>query len=105
MPKYKNGNFVQINRDIFKEDYHHNTIYIYVVLSELEHRYTGERDDFFFRALSDLAQDCKMNKNTIIKYRQILIDDKWVYTWKMHYIDKATKKKSEKHVTAYRILR
>lgn len=105
MPKYKNGNFVQINRDIFNENYHHKTVYIYVILSELEHRYTGEKEDFFFRALGDLAKDCKMNRTTIVKYRQILIDDDWIHTWKMHYIDKKTGKKSEKHVTAYRVLR
>ncbi len=105
MSKYKSGNFVQINRDIFKTDYHHNTIYIYIDLSELEHRFTGLREDFFFRSLEDLSKDCKMNKNTIIKHRKPLIDHGWVKMWKMHWLDRETGKKSEKHVTAYRILR
>ena len=105
MSKYKDGNFVQINRDIFKQDYHHKTVYIYIVLSELEHRFTGENEDFFFRALSDLAKDCKMNRTTIVKYRQKLIDDGWIHTWRMHYEDKKTGKRSEKHVTAYEVLR
>jgi len=105
MPKYKDGNFVQINRNIFKEDYHHNTVYIYVILSELEHRYTGKTEDFFFRSLTDLSKDCRMNRTTVVKYRQFLIDDKWVHTWQMHWLDKNTGKKSEKKVTAYRVLR
>jgi len=105
MPKYKSGNFVQINRDIFKTDFHHNSILIYVVLSELEHRFTGEKEDFFFRSLTDLSKDCRMNRTTITKYRKILIDDKWIKTWQMHWIDNETKKKSEKKITAYRVLR
>lgn len=104
MSKYKSGNFVQINRDIFKTDYHHNTILIYVVLSELEHRFSGKKVDFFFRSLTDLAKDCRMNRTTVTKYRKPLIDDKWLYTWQMHWIMESGKK-SEKKVTAYRVLR
>lgn len=105
MSKYKDGNFVQINRDIFKTDFHHSTILIYVVLSELEHRFTGKKEDFFFRSLSDLAKDCRMNRTTIVKYRKPLIDNNWIETWKMHWIDRETGKKTEKHTTAYRILK
>lgn len=105
MPKYKDGNFVQINRDIFKAEYHHNSILIYVVLSELEHRFTGKKENFFFRSLTDLAKDCRMNRTTVIKYRKPLIDDKWLQTWQMHWINPETQKKSEKKITAYRVLR
>ena len=105
MPKYKDGNFVQVNRDIFKQDYHHNTVYIYVILSELEHRFTGKKEDFFFRSLTDLSKDCKMNRTTVTKYRKPLFEDGWVETWQMHWVDNETGKKSEKKVTAYRVLR
>ena len=107
MPKYQESPFVQLNRFIFHEDcsLSFRAKWLYTVLSELEHRYTGDKCDFFFRTQEDLSKDTGMTVKINIKYRQELIDKDWITTWPMHWIDKETKKKSEKHVTAYRLLR
>ena len=107
MSKYNGVNpFIQLSRSIFHEDCNlsYKAKWLYTVLSELEHRYTGDKCDFFFRSQSDLKNDTGMTVKINIKYRKELIEKGYIKTWPMHWIDKETKKKSEKHVTAYRIL-
>jgi hypothetical protein len=105
--KYKGGNFVQVRREVFNGKYDKlskNARWLYCVLSELEHKYTGENEDFFFRALSDLSKDAHMKRNTVVKAKKELVSAELIKTWQMHWMNKETKKKSEKHVTAYRLL-
>lgn len=90
MSKYKEGNFLQFPRGVF-EKFHNaktSTKWLYTILLELEHKFTGLKEDFFFRSIDDLSKDAKLSRPA----------------WQMHWVDKDTDKKSEKHVTAIRIL-
>jgi len=108
MSKYNGVNpFVQLSRSIFHKDckLSFRAKWLYTVLSELEHRYTGPKEDFFFRTQADLAKDTGMNPVSNRKYIKELVEYGYIKTWQMHWIDKETGKKSEKRVNAYRLLR
>jgi hypothetical protein len=62
MSKYKPGNFIQIDRSLFKipkfNSLASSTKWLYICLSELEHRYTSkEKKDFYQsdQAISDMS--------------------------------------------------
>ena len=61
--------------------------------------------DFFFRSNEDLSHDSGMKLTSLKKAKAELLKSDLVQSWQMHWIDKETKKKSEKKVTAYRILK
>lgn len=108
MSKYNGSNpFIQLSRSIFNPDckLSFRAKWLYTVLSELEHRYTGEKEDFFFRAQHDLKNDCSMDLRTIRTARTELIKSGYLKMFQMHWINKKTGKKSEKHVTAYKLLK
>lgn len=107
MSKYKSGNFTQINRKLFKSDLSWRAKWLYVVLSELEHQFTDDKgkDDFFYRDQKGLAKDTGMSVKTNIKSRRELEESGWIKSWRMHWVDPETGKKSEKHVTAFRFLK
>ena len=107
MSKYKNTNFLQLNREALHDncDLSWRAKWLYVVLSELEHRFTGTKIDYFFRSQEDLAKDTGMDIKINKKYRQELEQKNWIYTWQMHWKDPDTGKLSNKHITAYRLLK
>jgi len=106
MPKYNENPFIQLSRSIFHEDckISYKAKWLYCVLSELEHRYTGDKISFFFRAQDDIKTDTGMDLRTIRTARKELIDSDYLKTWQMHWINDDGSK-SEKHVTAYRLLK
>lgn len=105
MPKYKTGNYIQISRKAFKmlEDCKTSTKWLYIVLNELEHKFTGHKKDFFFRSIDDLSLDTELSRPTVILGLQELKSIGLVETWQAHWTDKKGRK-SEKHVTAIRML-
>jgi hypothetical protein len=107
MSKYQQGHFIQIPRSLFSDErflrLSDGAKWLFIFLKELEHRYTGEQEDFFFRSNDDLAEDLGWSRSKVIRTKQELINADIIQTWPMHWIDKETGKKSEKHVTAYRI--
>ena len=108
MGKYKDGYYIQLPRKIFN-DYDYETIpansrWIYTVMCELEHKFTGKNEDFFFRSDEDLARDCGVSVSTIARYKKPLIKNGLVEHWNTHFRDPKTKRLSEKKVSAYRIL-
>jgi len=105
--KYKHTNFLQINREALHDncDLSWRAKWLYVVLSELEHRFTGTKTDFFFRSQQDLEKDTGMQAKTNRKYREELVKKGWLQTWNMHRKDPETGKLSYKHTTAYRLLK
>jgi len=107
MPKYRDGNFLQLNRAALNEDCNLSwrAKWLYAVLSELEHRFTNKKSDFFYRSQSELAKDTGMDPKTNKKYRRELEEKGWLETWKMHWEDPDTGKLSYKHITAYRFLK
>jgi len=111
--KYKSGYYLQITRHLFHgEKFQHfskNAKWLYAVLCELEHRFTSEgkrkRTDWFYRSDKDLAKDSQMSLATTKRVKQELKNNKDIIElWQMHWKDKELGKKSEKHVTAFRIL-
>jgi hypothetical protein len=106
--KYQDGYFIQLPRDIFSNmqflSLSDSAKWLYIILKELEHRYTGSsKEDFFFRSNQDLAEDCGWSLRKTIRVKKELEESGLIQTWQMHWIDKETNKKSEKHVTAYRL--
>lgn len=104
--KYENGFYMQLTRKLWAEEYEslsYQACWIYTTLKELEQRYTGVNEDFFFRSNEDLAKDCKMKLTNMKKYRDELLKTNLVHSWTGHFVDKKTGKKSEKKVTYYRI--
>ena len=106
--KYKHGNFCQVCNDaidiLARENISTSAKWLYIVLCKLEHRFTGKNENFFFRSNRDLQNDSGLSGKTIIKAIRELIDLNFIETWQMHWIDKKTGKKSQKHITAFRIL-
>jgi hypothetical protein len=107
MAKKKGNYFIQLKRELWHEDYENlsvNAKWLYVTLNELEHRYTGEKCDFFFRSNEDLAKDVGMSLGTLKRSKKELLETDLIQHWLMHFVDKETGKKSKKKISAYRIL-
>lgn len=106
--KYKGSNFIQLRREIFNEEKYkelsREACWLYVVLNELEHRYTGEKENFFFRSNEDLCKDARMGNSLLKKVKKELLATDLVQSWQMHWINPETGKKSIKKVTAYKLL-
>lgn len=105
--KYKGSHFLQLSRGIFKNENFQNlstnSKWVYVCLNELEHRFTGKKEDFFFHRDKDIAEFSGVSVSTVKRSKAQLTKFGMIQTWQMHWIDKVTQRKSEKHVTAYRI--
>jgi hypothetical protein len=103
--KYKDGNFLQFPRGAFKNLSKLKTSakWLYVVLTELEHRFTGKNEDFFFRSLKDLSEDSGLSVDCVCRSLKSLQEHGLIDKWQMHWRDKGTGKLSEKHITAIRI--
>jgi len=105
--KHGNSFYMELGRNIFTEEYSElsrNAKWLFVVLNELEQRFTGKKETFFFRSNEDLSKDCGMGITTLKKAKKELKQTDLIQTWQMHYLYD-TGKKSEKKVTAYRILK
>ncbi len=108
--KYKGYNFCQVLNNAIEKlnttnrKMPYSARWLYVHLNYLEHRFSGENEDFFFRSIKDLQNDTQIGYRHIIKNIKILEDVGLIQTWQMHFINKETKKRSKKHVTAFRIL-
>ena len=108
MSKYQQGHFIQIPRSLFSDvrfiQLSDAGKWLFIVLKELEHRYTGKGEDFFFRSNEDLSQDCNWSLRKVIRVKQELISSGLIQTWLTHWQDPVTGKKSEKHISAFRLL-
>lgn len=107
--KHGNTYYLQLTRLIFNEEpYKSLSIsakWLYVILKELEQRYTGAGEDFFYRSNSDLCGDTGFSLPTLKRAKKELAETDLIQTWQTHFINRETKKKSEKHFTAYRMLK
>jgi len=109
--KYKIGNFFQVDKEAhervteaIRKGAPASIGWLYDVLCYDEHRFTGRKEDFFFRSISDLSADSGLSQRVVMRNLKCLKKLGVIETWWMHWIDKKTGKKSEKHVTAIRIL-
>ena len=80
-----------------------STKWLFTVLCELEHQFTGNKVDFFYRSLKDLSGDTGQSSKTIIKGLKELSMLGLIEKWQMHWTIEDSKKFSEKHITAIRI--
>lgn len=105
--KHGNNFYMELSRELFRAPYSNlsiNAKWLFVVLNELEQKYTGEKEDFFYRSNKELAKDAGMSLSTLKRAKAELLETDLVQAWQSHFIDKDGKK-SEKHFTAYRILK
>ena len=106
--KHNNSDYLQLSRKVFRPEYDYlsnNAKWLFVVLNELEQRFTGKKEDFFFRTNENLASDAGIGIAKLKRVKAELVKSDLIHTWRMHFIDNKTGKKSEKTVTAYRILK
>ena len=110
MAKHKGINFLQLHNNAIKTLSTHNhkipysARWLYIHLNLLEHRFTNNGKDHFFRSIKDLQKDIKMGRKQIIGGIKELEGIGLIQTWQIHWINNVTGKKSEKHITAFRIL-
>ena len=105
--KHGNKNFLQLSRCIFADEYKHlsqNAKWLFVVLNELEQRYTGKGEDFFNRSDVQLADDADMSIATLKRAKKDLAQTDLIQTWKSHIVYQDGKK-SQQCYSAYRILK
>ena len=106
--KHGNVYYLELSRTLFNQHTFKElpmySRWIFVVMNELEQRYTGKNENYFFRSDEDLANDCGLSLATIKRYKKHLIKLKYIQHWNTHFYNKETGKQSEKKVSAYRIL-
>lgn len=103
--KHNNVFFMQVSREIWKYDISDKAKLLFFWLNELEQRYTGEKEDFFFRTDEELANDLSWSLKTLKNVKAELRKTDLIQLSKVHWVNKETGKKSEKWVTGYRILK
>lgn len=106
--KYGNDYYLQLSRHLFADKYKDMSInakWLYVVLNELEQRFTGKDKDWFFRTDEELAKDAGMSEKTLKRAKSELRESGLVEITLAHFVDKQTGEKSKKKVTAYKIPR
>ena len=106
--KHGNSFYLELTRELFTEEYKtlsNGAKWLFVVLNELEQRYTGKGCDYFYRTDEELAKDAGYSFNTFRKYKAELKESGLVEIWQGHFVDLNTGKKSEKKVSFYRILK
>jgi hypothetical protein len=107
MAKYKDGNFIQFPRSVFPKllPLKTSSKWLYVVLTELEHKYTGKNEDFFYRSIKDLSTDSGLSSDCIVRSLKELEQNNFIQKWQMHWWTNEEKtKKSRRHITAIRLL-
>lgn len=104
--KHGNTYYLQLSRLIFNEEPYKslspNAKWLYIVLKELEQRYTSNGRDYFHRSNEELAADAGFSLATLKRAKRELLQVDLVEMWQSHFILESGKK-SEKHITVYRI--
>lgn len=106
--KHGNSFYLELTRELFTEEYKtlsNGAKWLFVVLNELEQRYTGKGCDYFYRTDEELAKDAGVSIRAVKNYKKELRDTELVQMWNGHFVDKETGKKSEKKFSFYRILK
>ena len=105
--KYNNSNYIQLSRNLFSDKYKNLTVsakWLYVVLNELEHKYTSEGKRYFYRTDEDLAGDANLSICTVKRAKAELRESGLVIVKKGHFVDDGGVK-SKTMVTVYEIPR
>ena len=105
--KHGNTFYMELSREIFTEKYKdlsNGAKWLFVVLNELEQRFTGKDCDFFYRTDAELADDANISLATLKRYKAELRNSGLVQMWNGHF-KFPDGKKSEKKFSCYRILK
>lgn len=100
--KYKDGNFIQLSRVIFDSEYitlSDSAKRMYCYLSELEHRYTGDEKNWFYKQDYEIANALNWSISKVQRAKKELEQAELVR------VSKTKSSKSTRHITAYEILK
>lgn len=77
-------------------------LYLYFVLKRLEHIYTNDTRDYFYRTDEELAKDAHISLSSLKRYKKDLLQTNLVQTYLSHF-RLSDGRLSEKRVTIYRL--
>lgn len=100
--KYKDGNYIQLSRVIFCDEYRDmsdSAKWLYCYLSELEHRHTGIDKDWFYKTDKDIADSLNWSISKVQRLKKELSDYGFIKIMKTH------SQNSTMHITAYKLLK
>ena len=100
--KHKDGNFIQLSRVIFSDEYKHlsdSAKWLYCYLSELEHRYTGDEKNWFYKQDYEIAEALNWSISKVQRAKKELSSNGLIK------ISKTKSDTSTRHLTAYEILK
>ncbi len=100
--KYKDGNYIQLSRAIFDEQYKYmsdSAKWLYCYLSEMEHKHTGKGKNWFYATDAKIAEDLNCSISKVQRIKSELLSYDLVKLYKTH------SKTSTRHLSAYEILK
>ena len=104
--KHHNDFYLQLTRELFTDKYRdisHGAKWLFVVLNDLEQRYTDNDVDYFFRTDAELADDAGLSLSTVKRYKAELKRSGLVEIWTTHLIGQRGIR-TERQRTCYRLL-
>lgn len=105
--KHGNTFYLQLTRELFTDDYKDlsiNAKWLFVVLNELEQRFTGTNKTTFTRSNQQLCEDTGMSLSTLKRAKAELIETDLIQIKIVPIVGK-NNKKSSLHYTEYKILK
>jgi len=104
--KYKYGNYIQVSKKGLEKAKSTGGSggWLYIILVYDEHRFTGRKENFFYRSLEDLAADSGLSRSTIARLIPKLVAAQAIETWQGHFRNPKTGKLSEERMNHFRIL-
>lgn len=97
--------FMQVSREIWKKELSDNAKLLFFWLNELQQQYNSDETDFFFRKDEELACDMGWNVKTLRSAKKELANTDLIQIGKYRWTNPTTRKKSEKAITSYKILK
>ena len=106
MDCYEYGKKVDINRKVFDNRYNLSVDakWLYSTLAYVKTSYVEQGKDYFIITNDRLSEVSGLKLTTLKKAKKELLETDLVQHWQMHFVDTETGKKSEKKISAYRIL-
>ena len=104
--KYGNSFYLQLSRELFSDQYKELSVgakWLFVVLNELEQRYTGSDQKFFYRRNAELAEDAGISLSSLKRYKEELQRAGLIQTWNAHFREGEASLSTEK-ISCYRLL-
>lgn len=107
MAKYYDGNFIQIPKIMDEDKFASLSLpafKLFFYLKNLEHNYTGKKNDSFYCSTDRLVAITKLGKTSIIKAKKELVKNGLIETWQVPHPNPTCKTLAKAHISMYRIL-